>query len=109
VANRSTILFTPTIATSGALMIGVVATPLMVPRLVMVIVDPVSSARPALPVEEDLISWRRRRTRSNGVVRRHYAARSRGGRHHNPAASRGGLPIVSYRPNEISAPKSRYL
>ena len=42
--GRSTILLTPMMATSGALMIGVEATPPSAPRLVMVIVEPLSSA-----------------------------------------------------------------
>ena len=41
---------TPMIATSGWLMTGVAAMPPSAPRLVIVIVEPVSSSRDALPV-----------------------------------------------------------
>jgi hypothetical protein len=43
--GRSRARFTPMMATSGALMIGVLAMPPSLPRLVMVIVEPVSSSR----------------------------------------------------------------
>ena len=46
----STMRLTPTMATSGALITGVVTMPPSAPRLVMVIVEPESSSRPALPV-----------------------------------------------------------
>ncbi len=47
---RSTARLTPMIATSGALMIGVLAIPPSFPRLVMVMVEPLSSSRFALLV-----------------------------------------------------------
>ncbi len=48
--GRSTIRLTPTIATSGRLMTGVLTMPPSAPRLVMVMVEPDSSSRAALPV-----------------------------------------------------------
>ena len=48
--GRTIILLTPTIATSGWLMTGVVATPPIAPSEVMVMVEPDSSSRVALPV-----------------------------------------------------------
>ena len=47
--GRSTILLTPTIATSGELITGVDMTPPSAPRLEMVMVEPVSSSRVTLP------------------------------------------------------------
>lgn len=48
--GRTIILLTPTIATSGWLITGVVATPPIAPSDVMVMVEPVSSSRVALPL-----------------------------------------------------------
>ena len=48
--GRWAIRLTPTMATSGALITGVVTMPPRGPRLVIVIVDPESSSRVALPV-----------------------------------------------------------
>jgi len=46
--GRSMARFTPMMATSGALMIGVLAMPPSLPRLVIVMVEPASSSRFAL-------------------------------------------------------------
>ncbi len=48
--GRTCILLTPTMATSGWLMIGVVTSPPSAPSEVIVIVEPPSSSRVALPV-----------------------------------------------------------
>ena len=48
--GRSTMRFTPMIATSGWLITGVVTMPPSAPRLVMVMVEPVSCSRVALPL-----------------------------------------------------------
>ncbi len=48
--GRCTMRFTPTMATSGWLMTGVLAMPPSAPRLVSVMVEPDSSSRAALPV-----------------------------------------------------------
>ena len=50
ITGRSTMRLTPTIATSGWLITGVVTMPPSAPRLVMVMVEPVSSSRVALPL-----------------------------------------------------------
>ena len=47
--GRMAILLTPTIATSGELITGVETMPPSAPRLVMVMVEPVSSSRLAVP------------------------------------------------------------
>ncbi|KAG1309241.1 hypothetical protein G6F62_014856 [Rhizopus arrhizus] len=49
-AGRSTMRFTPTMPTSGWLITGVVTMPPKGPRLVMVMVEPDSSSRPAVPL-----------------------------------------------------------
>ncbi|MNL28825.1 hypothetical protein D3C87_1504880 [compost metagenome] len=49
ITGRCTMRLTPTIATSGALMIGVEAMPPSAPRLVTVRVEPLSSSRVARP------------------------------------------------------------
>ena len=49
ITGRSTMRLTPTIATSGWLITGVVTMPPSAPRLVMVMVEPLSSSRVALP------------------------------------------------------------
>ncbi|MNL38390.1 hypothetical protein D3C87_1606020 [compost metagenome] len=52
--GRSTILFTPTIATSGRFSTGVLTMPPNAPRLVRVMVEPDSSSRLALPLRAAL-------------------------------------------------------
>ena len=49
ITGRSTMRLTATIAASGGLITGVVTMPPSGPRLVIVIVDPESSSRVALP------------------------------------------------------------
>jgi hypothetical protein len=48
--GRSTMRLTPMMATSGWLITGVVTMPPSGPRLLMVMVEPASSSRPALPL-----------------------------------------------------------
>ena len=50
ITGRSTMRLTPTMATSGWLMTGVLTMPPSAPRLVIVIVEPLSSSRVALPL-----------------------------------------------------------
>jgi hypothetical protein len=62
--GRATIRFGAIMATSGALMIGVVATPPSAPRELIVIVDPVNSSRPIVPSRA---AWLNRATSSDNA------------------------------------------